>query len=226
LLFTNSQEERNVNLEIRLKAPVVSACIAVAMAAAGCADMQNRPNTAAAGSTYVSEVRNTGSFGNLNAESRTRVGGERTWQGRKVFVYERPGNPQGDIVTELDSGRWIAFANGEVATLSWEPPFGWNFPLVVGETWTRKHRFTNHATKQTGEFVGTWKVDAYEDVTVRAGTFKAYKVLFTDTLGSENTTWFSPELGIFLKSVGLRSAKHPAGAGASNTELLSRPTMP
>lgn len=203
----------------------LSACLVAVVALAGCAGTQNRPNSATPGATYVNAVRNTGSFGNQTMENRTRVGGEKMWQSRKVFVYERPGHPQGDIVTEPDTGRWIAFAKGDGPLLTWEPPIGFNWPLTVGETWTRNHKFTNHATKQSGEFTGTWKVEAYEAVTVPAGTFQAYKVLYSDTLGSENSSWLSPEVGIFVKSNNRRTARHPAGPGTQDSELVSRPAM-
>lgn len=209
-----------------MKPVLFSTFVFIALAGAGCADMQNRPNSAVPGSTYVNAVRNSGSYGNQSIEARTRVGGERTWQGRKVFVYERPANPQGDLVTDAATGNWIAFAKGDTPTASWEPPIGFDWPLAVGKTWTRKHRFTNHVTKQSFEFTGTWKVEAQEAVTVRAGTFQAYKVVYSDTLGNENTMWSSPEIGIFVKSSNRRTAKHPAGPGTQEIELVSRPAMP
>lgn len=208
-----------------MKSIRLSACLVVALIAAGCADMQNRPNTATPGSTWLNAIRNTGSYGNQNIEFRTRVGGEKMWQGRSAFVYERPANPQGDLVTERDTGRWIAFAKGDTPIVSFDPPLGWNWPLTVGGTWTSKHRFTNHATKQSSEFVGTWKVESYEEVTVRAGTFKDYKVVYSDTTGTENTSWSSPEVGINVKSTSRRSAKHPARPGTNDIELVSRPAM-
>jgi len=220
-----SKGERNVNLEIKLKAPIVSTGIVLAMVAAGCADMQNRPNTAAPGSTYVNAVRNTGSYGNVNAEQRSRVVGERMWQGRKAFVYENV-STGGSVITEPETGGFIALARGDAPTLSWEPAIRWDFPLEVGKSWSRKHRLTNHANKASTDFVGTWKVEALEDVTVRAGTFKSYRVRFTDGLGTENMSWWSPELGINAKLSNRRDAKHPAGPGTNESELVSRPAMP
>lgn len=205
---------------------LIGAGLLAALALAGCAGMQNRPNSVTTGATYVNDVRNTGSYGNQNIQARTRVGGERVWQGKKVFVYERPGHPQGDIFTEPDTGRWIAFVKGDSPLISFDPALGWNWPLTVGETWTRKHRFTNHATKQTTDFTGTWKVEAYEAVTVPAGTFQAYKIFYTDTLGVEDITWWSPDVGVGVKGSTRRPAKHPAGPGTTVRELLSRPTMP
>lgn len=207
--------------------PHAAACVStVALVfAAGCTVLGNRPNTATPGSTWLIAVRNTGSFGTQNIETRTRAGGERMWQGRRVFVYERPGNPQGDIVTEPGMGGWIALAKGDSPILSFDPPLGWKWPLVVGKSWSTKHRATNHATKRSGDFVGSWNVESYGPVTVRAGTFDAYKIVYTDTAGSENTSWWSPDLGVNVKSSSRRTAKHGAGPGTSELELVSRPTM-
>lgn len=204
---------------------LMGAGLLAALALAGCAGMQPRPNSLAPGTTWVNAVTNTGSYGKQNGELRTtRVGGERMWQGRKVFVYEQ--TPGVNILTDPDTGHWIAILRGDTLLQSFEPAIGWDRPLEVGKTWSRKHRSTNHVKKTTTDFVGTWKVEAYEDVTVRAGTFKAYKVLYSDTLGTEGATWWSPEIDAWVKVSNRRSAKNPAGAGTSDTELVKRPAAP
>ena len=59
-----------------------------------------------------------------------------------------------------------------------------------------------------------------------AGTFKAYKVVYSDTLGTEGVTWWSPGIDAFVKLSNRRSTKNPAGPGTSDTELIKRPTAP
>ena len=81
---------------------------------------------------------------------------------------------------------------------------------------------TIHATNQTIPYQITQKVEAYEDITVPAGTFKAFKVSTSSTLGEENVNWFSPELGIFVKSINTRTAKSAAGPGTRETEIVSQ----
>lgn len=203
-----------------------SIIVLAATALAGCADMQPRPNSLAPGTTWVNAVRSTGSYGKENGELRTtRVAGERIWQGRKVFVYENTTTGISTF-TDPDTGRWIATARGDQPLLSFEPPLGWDRPLEVGKTWSRKHKFTNHATKTSGEFVGNWKVEDYEDVTVRAGTFRAYKVVYSDNLGTESVVWWNPETDVWVKQSNRRSARHPAGPGTNDFELVSRPALP
>lgn len=202
-----------------------SLMVLAALSLAGCAEMQTRGNMVAPGSAYVNAVRNTGSYGNVNAEQRVRVAGEKMMQGRKVFVYENVTTGL-NVVADADTGNWIGIFKGDTPLQTWDPPIGFNHPLAVGASWSRKHRFTNHVTKDKAEFTGTWKVEALEDVTVRAGTFKAYKVVYTDDIGNENVQWMSPEVGIFVKQSNRRTAKHRAGAGTNDIEMVQRPTAP
>jgi hypothetical protein len=44
----------------------------------------------------------------------------------------------------------------------------------------------------------------------------------SDTIGNDNTMWLAPELGIFLKQNLVRTAKHEAGPGTRETEIISQ----
>ena len=80
-----------------------------------------------------------------------------------------------------------------------------------------------HATKQTILLDATWKVEAYEpSLTVPAGTFKVFKISYSDTLGTGIVTWSSPEVGMWIKRVETRTAKHRAGPGTSEFQLVSQ----
>ena len=92
---------------------------------------------------------------------------------------------------------------------------------MVGKAWTKNYRLTVHAKNQTITFDTTWKVEAYEDVTVPAGTFKVFKITYSDTLGQENIYWFNAELGIWPKAILTRTAKHASGPGRRESELVS-----
>jgi hypothetical protein len=81
---------------------------------------------------------------------------------------------------------------------------------------------TNHSTNKSIPAQFIFKVEAYEDVTVPAGTFKAFKVSSSSTLGQEDVNWFSPELGIYVKSINVRTAKNAAGPGRRGSELISQ----
>jgi hypothetical protein len=80
---------------------------------------------------------------------------------------------------------------------------------------------TIHAANRTIPYVLTQTVEAYEDVMVPAGTFKAFKVSTVTSLGDENLVWFSPELGIFVKQSLKRTGQHAQGPGTREIQLLA-----
>jgi len=57
---------------------------------------------------------------------------------------------------------------------------------------------------------------------VPAGTFKAFRVRSTDTLGNDNVVWFAPQLGIFVKQNLRRTDQSAQGAGTRDIELVSQ----
>ncbi len=204
----------------RLNVQVASAGLVVALLSGGCASMApkgERYVAPALGTTWVTARRDTGSYGSGSAQSTIKRG-ERMWQGKQLITFE------GSDLTLLayPTGDWVSQVRGDTPVLTWDPPLSWNWPLEVGKTWTKKHSVTIHATKQTLPYEATSKVDAYEDVTVPAGTFKVFRVSYSDTLGNENVNWFSPDLGITVKTRLTRTAKNPAGAGTRETELVSQ----
>ena len=123
---------------------------------------------------------------------------------------------------ENAEGKWqIMLGPDDKPIMSYDPPMGYDYPLEVGKTWTKSYRVTIHASKQTIPLDSTWKVESYEDVTVPAGTFKAFKVSFSGTLGEEFTMWYIPELGFHGKRIERRTAKWPSGPGVRESELIS-----
>jgi hypothetical protein len=65
-------------------------------------------------------------------------------------------------------------------------------------------------------------VESWGDVTVPAGTFKAYKVVWTDSTGDIETRWVGPQQGLAtIKRHVDRPATHPQGAGVLDAELES-----
>jgi len=207
-----------MNTGISLKLQMVSLGLALAIISAGCAMIApkgERYVAAPLGSTWTQVKRESGSYGSKNAREQWRRG-ERMWQGRQVLTFE---GPQFTILAELD-GTWIGFFKGDTPILSFNKA-SWQWPLNVGKTWTRDRTITFHAKKQTIPYQQTYKVEAYEDVTVPAGTFKTFKVRISSTLGQENVVWFEPKVGIFVKQINTRTAKHRAGPGTQEIEIAS-----
>lgn len=204
-----------------LKMYLASAGLVVALVSGGCASMAptiERYPQPQAGATWTSAIRDTGSYGSGSSQPMGRFLPDRMWQGREVHAFEFSG-----ITTLFTKGdaNFIIQLKGDTPVLTWAPPVGWLWPLEVGKSWTRQTSITIHATKQTIPQVYTQKFEAYENVTVPAGTFKAFRVKTDNSTGDDNVQWWSPEIGLFVKSILKRTAKHAQGPGTREIELVS-----
>ena len=116
----------------------------------------------------------------------------------------------------------VAFVSGGKPLVSFEPELGYAYPLEVGKTVTTQHRMRVPGKTETFPLQVTQKVEAYEDVTVPAGTFNAFKISWSESIGNENVYWLSPELGITVKSILTRTEKWPNGPGRRENQLVSQ----
>jgi len=209
-----------------LKAVMRFAVLLSVMFAVGCATKgppflaakADNPGPHQAGSSWVQERRDSGSFGSSTVRQTFRSLGEQTWQGRKVYAYE---GPEGTLLLEVPSTRYVAVVKGTTPFVSYDPPMGWNYPLWVGKSWIEVFRITNHVSGKTSTVETRWKVEAKEEIKVPAGTFKVFRVTYSDPT-TENTNWWSPELGTSIKSKYERNATHPMGPGVREMELISQ----
>lgn len=201
-----------------------AACL-VALAAwmGGCASVE--PEIAAyspapAGWSWEVAQRNTGSYGKDAQFKVTRTDG--TWQGQPALMMKT--SQGGAIVSRPSDGKWHAFLGPDgKPVMTFDPPMGWEFPLKVGKSWGTKHRITTVATGKAMDYEFACKVEAFEKVTVRAGTFDAFRVHCTPSSGSDETFWSSPEVPPFVKTRLIRPAGSPFGAGTQEAELVTRP---
>lgn len=203
-----------------LKLQFASAGLALALVSGGCAMMEPRSERYIAppmGSTWVTARRDTGSYGSGSGQTSSKMG-EQVWRGQKFNAYAS----QEQTLLAHPDGRWVAQVRGDTPLVTWDPPTAWQWPLHVGKKMTRKFTVTVHATKQTIPVEVTDTIEAYEDVTVPAGTFKAFRVRSVDNAGNDNVTWISPELGIFVKQSLRRTATHSQGPGTRDTEVVSQ----
>ena len=168
------------------------------------------------GTTYERDIQQTGSFGKTYRETSKYVG-MRQVMGRPMHVHERSTGQNSMVDT---AGGWFGQFKGDAPIFTFDPPHGAGFPMKVGKTVSREMRMTVHAQNRVVPFRASWKVEAYEDVTVPAGTFKAFRLSYEDTNGTQGTWWNNPENGIFVKWSARRSSKHPQGPGTQEAELL------
>lgn len=190
----------------------------------GCASVgpqQDQWQPAPVGASWVTTQRSTGSFGTRDVQIKATRGAS-TWKGTPVASVKIASG--GGIVQRLQDGNWIAILDPKgQPTVTFEPPVGPQYPLKVGRSWSAKHRMTVLATGKATDFEMSCNVEAYEKVTVRAGTFDAFKIRCKNSLGSEDTYWLSPAVQPFIKRAEVRSASYPAGPGTQETELIERP---
>lgn len=220
--FSMDANGGNMRYQFNTGKHLASSGLVAALMSGGCALMAptvERYPQPQAGTTWSQSIRDTGSYGSGSSQGAGRFMPDRTWQGREVHAFEFSG-----ITTLMTKGsaNFIAQLKGDTPVVSWEPPIGWVWPLEVGKTWTRTTTFTNHATKQSMKVEYTNTVEAYEDVTVPAGTFRTYRVKTVNSSGDENLQWWSPEAGIHVKQSLRRTAKHPAGPGTRDIEVVSQ----
>ena len=104
----------------------------------------------------------------------------------------------------------------------------YDWPLEVGKTWTSRHMWRDNVLHPdwSGMSSQDWAVVAWEEVTVPAGTFMAYKVVRTrgswDTAHEDvDMLWYAPEVQAMVKSIWHRSPNDGYGGAQHMWELVS-----
>jgi hypothetical protein len=195
--------------------------LAAVFLAAGCASTPSPTYTPpAAGSTFVYRVTSTGSYGSGTTDVPMRIEST-TFEGRSAMRYT---TPAGSTVNETATAATIVVTNpAGTVMMRYDPPLGQPWPLAVGKTATQDIRLTYGPTT-TVPMKADWKVEGVEDVSVPAGTFRAWRVTMADSFGYRQTNWSVPDrLGMFAKRESIRPAGHPQGAGTQLMELMSAP---
>jgi len=202
------------------KAQGAVAALGMSSFIAGCALMEptaERYTPPPVGTTYERDIRASGSYGKSYREMSTYLGA-RNVMGRTLYAHQRS---NGQTTMLDDGGDWVGQFKGDSPIFTFEPSLGVGYPMKVGKTMSKDVRVTVHAQKRVVPFTSTWKVEAYEEVTVAAGTFKTFRVTYQDTQGTTGTSWINPDTGIFVKWSNRRTEKHPMGPGTQEAELLS-----
>ncbi len=144
-----------------------------------------------------------------------------TWEGKPVLAAKaRSGG--GNLFDRATHGMLAVTGPDGSPVTTFDPPVDYQWPVAVGKTWTSSHTVTQLPSGRQSRLEIQWKVEAYEDVTVPAGTFKAYRITWSNQLGEVETRWFSPSAGLStIKRQVQRPASHPQGAGVLEGQLLS-----
>jgi len=205
---------------IQVSRPHAAAALSIVLGTAGCAMTAPKAERYVAppmGATWVSERRDTGSYGSATVRLPSKRG-EVMWEGKPHVTFE---TPEGAVVAQPEGG-WIGVFRDGKPLMMWNPPANFEWPLTVGATFSKNYSLTMYPAQRTVSYTATSRVEAYEDVTVPAGTFKAFKVRTTDTIGNDNVVWYSQELRLFVKQNYRRTGQHAYGPGTRDIEMVSQ----
>ena len=149
----------------------------------------------------------------------------------RTFTYLEDGTYKGAPVFQATDGvdtfvldkatrNWIATLRDGKERRSTSPDAGaYSWPLWVGKKWRAKYKYRDHERGRSFDIRYDWKVEAYEDVSVPAGTFKAFRLHGRNPY-SERTEWYAPEMKGYVKRTYERTRKHYLGWGGYTRELV------
>lgn len=190
---------------------------------AGCASappVAGKQTMAPLGTVTTYHRKSSGSLGNFDGQV-VWTHAAATWQGRPVIAF---GAPQAGVALHdpVNFDLLATLDRDGKPVMSYDPPMNYRWPLAVGNAWSSSHTVTLHAASRTIPLRIDWRVESWGDVTVPAGTFKAYKLVWTNNLGEVETRWANPAEGLAtIKRHVERPATHPQGPGVLDAELLS-----
>lgn len=144
-----------------------------------------------------------------------QVTGRREHRGREVLVIEVTYQFADSLETEVqlldaETGNAVAYLDDDLVS---DGPYGefvphdgrFSFPMKVGNTWRATYTEIDYFDSGEETVQDDWEVVAYEEVTVPAGTFIAYRLTLADASstnlrgGGTFSYWYAPEVGFFVK---------------------------
>jgi hypothetical protein len=193
----------------------------------GCATMATEPppgalkvevGAPAPGTRWVS--RTVDHTGTSTTETWTAIE-DGTYEGRPVYRFT---NGVDLSIRDKATRSWIATVREGKARFAASPHDGsFSPPLWVGKGWRAIYAFYDHERGRSFSPVDyTWRVAASEDVTVPAGTFKAFRLEASNPF-SNTIHWYAPEAKLVVKRIYERFAGHYLGSGKFTTELIEYP---
>lgn len=165
--------------------------------------------------------KSSGSYGNFD-DRVTWDHRPGTWQGQAGMLAVSP-QAGAQLYEGKTHGLVALLGRDGKPAVSYDPPLAYRWPMQVGDSWSSQHKVTVHASGKVMPLTLNYKVEAYDKVTVPAGTFNSYLVVINDSNGEVQRVWVAPADSISVVKRTLdRPATHPQGAGHLEGELLSR----
>ena len=146
--------------------------------------------------------------------------------------FKDPGGPcdgANQVFEDTATANFVACLQDGNELISYSPHDGrFEWPLQVGNRWRSSHHFEDRVLhpEWSGHGWQRFTVEAWEEVTVPAGSFMAYKVARTggnwDTARQEEyVIWYAPDPGLIVKLINTRSSGNGYGASDQGWELVS-----
>lgn len=142
--------------------------------------------------------------------------GERMHDGRPVY------RTTDGALFDKATRNWTATVKGRRERRSASPYVPtYAFPLWVGKSWKATYTYHDHERGDTYTNIH-WrgKVSAYEDVTVPAGTFKAFKVEGRDS-NIQLVSWYAPTLHMDVQAIMEYVPGHALNPGQRTADLVT-----
>jgi hypothetical protein len=177
-----------------------------------------RPVWPPAGSTWTVTLNLSGSLGSGTREATFESLGEIDWDGRRVLSNFMRGGPR----FYFDSERRIVGSARDGKPIQTYHPYEalYDWPLWVGKSWPNEFQLKSYERNETLEIKFVFAVEAFEEVTVPAGSFKTFRIRRTNP-HDRYVIWYEPKLGLEVKRDWERYATHPLGPGTNQMEMLS-----
>lgn len=126
-------------------------------------------------------------------------------------------------VVDITNHSFVACLKDGEELVSSRPHNGhFNWPLFVGKTWTANYDWTNREVEPRVSTPASdvYEVLAYEEVTVPAGRFKAFKIQTSSSRYWGKTMWYAPGVGT-VKVTSWRSPDNAYGGAKFSEELVA-----
>jgi hypothetical protein len=121
--------------------------------------------------------------------------------GTDTYLYDMA---TGNTIATLRQGKEVSSTMPHDGTFSW--------PLYVGKTWTATYTFNDRLQGMTvGPVNVEYRATTYEDVTVPAGSWKAFRIESESGGSSFSTIWYSPDIKLIVKRINETTVGHPMG---------------
>lgn len=192
------------------------------------------PGNYGVGSTWVLNHTLNGETEQVTGTLVDRV----QYKNREVYVISEspavrdPGFPcdgADSSLWDVENDGWVACLKDGKVLASNGPYHGrYAWPLQVGKSWRTKQFWTDKVVRPdwSGAVWEDMTVVAWEEVTVPAGTFMAYKVVRTKaswgpTSQDVGINWYAPEVPATIKSIWHRSPNDGYGGAEHMWEMVS-----